>query len=344
MKEARILKSEIEVFKIYAQGIKTDSINPILSFLKIEIEGDFGSIVKTNLKSFVSRTFSNDSEDCSFLIDEKILFNFLELVDGEYINFTIDGSRISLHDERNKTNSPSERVSMFPNIDYIGSGWLEIPKTALDSIGIAGQIIFDEEITGPKSCVFVGEGAVAGSDATIGFIQKIKEDLPKLVLRKEVALAISKFNSCLCCTNNSYDLFKYNDILLGFSKTETPFFDLQKPFGEIESPSDFFVYKSSFIKWNTYASNSCPSKILAATFKGNNDKLLLKVSDNKYEINTDSYLDILNGQGEFKFSPTIMNNLLKILPCEQVFFHPGKNRYYLTDANKSFLAAIMLIN
>jgi hypothetical protein len=46
-----------------------------------------------------------------------------------------------------------------------------------------------------------------------------------------------------------------------------------------------------------------------------------------------------------------MNTLLKVLPTEQIHFYPSTrivngnvDRYYITDANKTFMSAIMLIN
>jgi hypothetical protein len=344
--QARIRKADLEAFKAHAPAIRENKINPILSYVRISIEGDFGSIQKTNLKSFVLRTFNNDSEDCDFLVDENILLQFVELSSDEYINFSIQGNKIVIYDAKNKTISSTERAAMFPAIDLENIGeWVDIPKQALSAIGISAQLVFDEELVGPKSTVFVGRGAIAGSDANVGFIQYF-ENLPELCLRKEVAIGVSKLATCSVTSNKSYDLFKDADTMFGFSKSEVAFFDLKAIFEKekVEQQHDFYLNKTHLEKWNNYAIRSCKNVLDGATWAAGNDRLELKIVDSKNEINIDSFISIVNGNGTFKFSPTIMNNLLKALPSEMIFFIPGTNRYYITDERKTFYAAIMLIN
>src|SRR5215208_4849930 len=163
---ARIKKDDLASFKTYASQIRKNTDQPITDYLKIEVIGDFISVTKTNYKAFAIQTTPNDSEDCCFLVDENILFNFVELSDSEYINFTITGIRITIFDDRNKAVSQTENVSMYPKVDVTNKEWVTVPKYILDAVGICAQIVFDDEISGIKNSVFIGQKYVAGSDAT----------------------------------------------------------------------------------------------------------------------------------------------------------------------------------
>lgn len=342
---ARIKKDDLASFKTYASQIRKNTDQPITDYLKIEVIGDFISVTKTNYKAFAIQTTPNDSEDCCFLVDENILFNFVELSDSEFINFTITGIRITIFDDRNKAVSQTENVSMYPKVDVTNKEWVTAPKYILDAVGICAQIVFDDEISGIKNSVFIGQKYVAGSDATIGYWQQIKEDLPNLVLRKEVAMAVSKLNGCDISSNDSYDLFKQGNVLFGFVKSVIGFVCLPPKFEETDRDLSFYINKSALIKWNSFCINSCKSKVLTAEFNADGNKLNLELIDSKYERNNNSYLDVANGSGSFTFNPVTLNTLLKVLPNEQLHFYPGRknDRYYITDKDKTFMSAIMLI-
>jgi len=345
--QARIRKSEIVSFKEQSGTINTSKVSlPILKFLKIDIEGDFCSITKSNHESFIIKTFGNDSEDCSFLVSEDTLYHFVNYCDSEYINFLIDGTRIVLSGgHSSKVSSPTDSAKIYPSIDTANNAWISLPKLSLTSAGLASQIIFDGEIAGPKSYVFFGNGNVAGSDGSIGFLQPIKDHLPNLSLRRDVAQVVCKMTSCQHGSNESFDLFKENDTLYGFRKSEQPFFDLSPIFSRPEEgiDPDFVINKGLFSKWNTWVINTSGTKGKAAHFKCEDNRLILQMIDADNGLDFHDILHCKGGKGVFDFDPALMNKIIDICPCEELFFYPGKNRYYITDAEKTFISAIMLI-
>jgi len=221
---------------------------------------------------------------------------------------------------------------------------MPICKLALVTAGIAGQLVFNGEVMNAKSFVFVGRGKVAGTDGNIGYYQTIGEPLPELVLRKDVAACISKMNTCQYCRVNNYDFFKEDNSIYGFAKSEYGFMDLAQVFPGIREELTFCVNKSSIMKFNVHCLTSTKSKVEGVTFDCEGDNLFLQMLEEKWEVETKANIPVKGkNPGKFKYSPTYMNNLLKLLPCDEVFFYPGHNRYYITDAEKSFLSAIMLI-
>ena len=343
--QARIRKTELDAFRAQAANLKVPSIIPILAFVKIEVKGDECSVTKNNNKAFVIRTFQNDSEDCSFLVDEVTLYNFLNFSDAEYINFQLNGNRVRIYDERSFVEGVTEKASLYGSLDLSNKEWTALPKLALAAAGICSNLIFNGEIADPKSNVFIGKEHVAGTDGMVGYIQKIESGLPdiEIPLRKEIALSISKMNECQYSSNSSYDLFKDQNTLYGFSKGETKFFNLVPLFQQIEQDLSFSIPKSIMTKFCSLCISSIQSKskLPSATMKMNDGKLILSMEDS--EIKIESFL-ALNGSLEtFKFNPESMKTLLESLPCEVAYFYPGIKRYYITDLDKTFLSVIMQI-
>jgi DNA polymerase III sliding clamp (beta) subunit (PCNA family) len=343
---ARIKKSEIEAFKIQAANIKPNTLMPILSYLKIEINGDYCEMTKSNNEAFVIRTSINDSENCEFLINESVLYSFAEYSAAEYIEFEKDGNRIKIFDQYNATRSPTEPSHLYPKLDKENNtDPIELPKLVLVSAGICANIIFDGEVFDAKSFVFVGKKCVAASDATIGFLQKIgMEELPEIVLRKEVAICLSRMNRCIYCKNNNYDLFQDEATLFGYIRAELQFFDMNLIMPNVGEKFHFTINKNALMKFNAHCVSITDSaKSLAVTMKGENNILSLEMVLSKLERDTRARLFMRGEKADFKYDPAAMTNLLKCIPCEEVYFYEGNKRYYVTDAEKSFVSVIMLI-
>lgn len=343
--QARIRKTELDAFRAQASNLKAPSIIPILAFVKIEVKGDDCSLTKNNNKAFVIRTFQNDSDDCILLVDETTLYNFLNFSDAEYINFELTGNRVKIYDERSFVESPTERAIMYSSLDTSNKEWTSLPKLALAAAGICSNLIFNGEIADPKSNVFIGQGHVAGTDGMVGYIQKIDSGLPdiEIPLRKEIALSISKMNECQYSSNSSYDLFKDQNTLYGFSKGETKFFNLVPLFQKIETDLSFSIPKNILVKFCSLCISSIQSKakLPSATMKMDAGKLILNMEDS--EIKIESFIALNGNMDPFKFNPESMKTLLESLPCEIAYFHPGVKRYYITDLDKTFLSVIMQI-
>lgn len=345
--KARIKKDDLIQFKSFAKDIIADKQLPITSFIKIDVSGDYVSLTKTNCKSFVIHTCINDSEDCSFLIDETTIFNFIELSESEYINFKIDGYKITITDERNTTKAQTDNSSLFPKFDLNSvNEWVLLPDSVLSAAGICSQVVLDQEIGGLSNSVFIGDNTVVGCDGSIAYWQKFEFEIPKIVLKKNVAYFISKLKECQVSYNDSYNLFKSGQFLFGFVKAEINYVEVVPRIGEPKEglKQSFYLNKSSFIKWNTYCVNTCKSKMLSAEFSGCKDKLELSLTDSGYDQTHNGYIDIIEGEGYFKFNPETINKLLRVLPSEQIYFYPGSQRYFISDSNKTFMSAIMLIN
>lgn len=344
--EARIRKDELKTFLEQARTIPPLKNGlPILSYIKIDIVGDFATLTKTNLRTFLVKTISNDSEDCSFLVQENILNSFVEWSDNDYVNFRSESNRIKIYDQRRNTSSPTEPATGYPPFDISDKGWTVLPKSCLASVGIAGQLIMNGEIMNARSFVFIGDGLIGGTDGNVGYFQYIKEDLPCMSLRKEVTECISKMKSCKVSQNESFDLFQEDNCLWGFVQSEIQYINMAVLVGPppIQTPS-FNTNKNYFIKFGRHVANT-QDKSASATFEVIDPTTVkLNMQDGKNEVDNDENIFVKNGtSGEMKFNPQYMTTLLNALPCEECYFHEGNKRFIITDADKSFMGIIMAI-
>lgn len=346
--QARINKDQLEIFRSQAVNLETDRLNPILTYIKIEIKGNECTLIKNNMKAFVVHIFNDDvgNEDCSFLVVENILYNFLLFSDEKNIEFTQTGNRIKISDQKSFVESPTDRAQDFPMPAIPSSAsWTALSKITTLSIGISSKLIFNDEIAGPKSNVFVGQGHVAGTDGSIAFYQKITDVIPDVSLRREVAETVAKLGDCLYSCNRSYDFFKKGGTIYGYSIGEAQFFNLPPLFKFEDASPDaaFNIPKSLLVKFCSLCIQSINSKtsLASATFRTEGEKFILKMEDSDIMIQCN--LPVGGTTLPFKFNPERMKVLLEAIPCETTYFYQGEKRYFITDLDKSFASVIMEI-
>jgi hypothetical protein len=347
--QARIRKDELITFKAEASDIILGKESlPVLVFLRIQIEGDFATIIKSNMRSFIVKTIPNDSEDCLFLVHEQTLYDFLEAADTDFISFESIGTRILISSGRAKIYSPTEMPHIYPKIDIENSEWTLLPKTATSTAGICSKIILSTDLmVNAQSHVFIGKHFAAGADGSIGYYQAIAEQTPILCLRKEVAQCVSKMSNCQVSYNASYDLFKSGQTLFGFSKSEIGFFDAMGGLfkGKLDDKwPQFSCSKNNILRFTNLCIARAP-KANGATFEikeENNLYLELIVPEENLDIHLD--IQVKGKEAKFKFNPTLLANLLKVVPSEDVFFYPGNHQYFISDLDRSYVAVIMETN
>jgi DNA polymerase III sliding clamp (beta) subunit (PCNA family) len=335
------LKS-VKLFKNKASKISKNHILPICSYLLFDFNNDECTITKNNLSAFISETFPASGAG-KFLIDEKILFNFVETNKGEFIEITQAKNRVTLSNVNNgqisNAESPTDDASMFPVNELPHGEGSIIDPSLVSEIKTAARLTIDAEIPTAKNFVFVGKGIVAGSDAVVGYISKT--DFPiELILRKEVILSLPD-TGVTHFKNNSYDFFVSGNATIGFSKSEFSFFDFTK-FMDIGNEKVFEINKADIVDFNDMAIGSAISDVITASWSFNNNEMILESLDVMCNVKVNRKLPI-QGTGSFSYLPNHMNKLLKALPGEQLHFYKSENKYYITDADKSFVSLIMKV-
>lgn len=329
----KVLLANLQKFKSDAAHIKTNPIIPILGNIKFEN----GHITKNNLKEFIIQQC--DEVDKDFLIDEKILFNFLSVASDD-ITFTITKKKIRITDGKISVSSPTEDIINFPKVEADFENLQNLSEDVLSGIGIASRFIIDDETQPIKSNVFVGNDHICGSDGFIAYVNKVG-DVPEIILDKTSASKIGSLPLCFYTENKSYNLFCSGKTTYGFIKPEQKFFDLS-PLVKVPDEMSFQVRKESLIKFNDACITSSPAKSITSKLDVQNGFMILSMKDADFSIDVDQKIEVPGkSDAEFGYNPAYMNRLLKAVPDSELNFYQGPNKYFITG--KNFTSLIMEI-
>jgi hypothetical protein len=338
--------SDILDFKADSAKVPPNELYPVLSYLKIEFKINYCNITKHGFESFVSKNIHCECNgEPTILVDELKLYDIAQGSKTDYVSIESVKDKIILTSGKLKAITATEELAKFPVNDVLPLEWKPISVDAITAIGIAKSIVIsDEDTKHPATMnVFSNDKYVVACNGAISFYKPLYEVVPKMVLRKDICLAISSMPGADFTENDSYYFFKTGSILFGFSKSQTMFYDISH-FGKLESDKlSFSANKEEIIKFNNICANSSKSKVITAKFNCKSPtelELIFIDPDSGYDEVVDS-IDIINGFGSFKYDPKVMNELLRAVPATECYFYEGKNKYYITDEQKSFISLIM---
>lgn len=331
----KIKVADLKSFKANAAFIKQNSIIPVLSYLKFQD----GAITKNNLSAFLIQKIGKSKE--AFLVDEKILMSFIDNTSDEEIEIKLDNKRVMISDSTTKDYSPTEEIINFPSNEDSPEDQTEFDLDVLSAIKITSAFIMPDGDMPAKSHIFIGKKAVAGSNGFVAYIETFKKELPEVVLKKDTAAAVSKFDTVNFSQTERYHFFENGNCKYGFIKPDYPFFDLTV-FGTFNKKSPkFTINKNDFIRFNDICISSSVIKTMTANFTIAGVQLKLTMKDADYE--RDIVKDVViegKMEGEFMFMPIYMNQLLKNVPDTDLTFYQEKDKYYVTG-DSGFTSLIM---
>lgn len=325
--------ADLRQFKKNSSFIKQNGIIPILDYIKF----DNGQITKTNQNEYI--IFKSNFTG-SFLVEERVLFNFIEYASGNELLFSFNGKKITLSDGNTEVTSQSEDLGLFPIPEICTQDKIELPNEVLLAISTAAQYTQEYEFDPKRPYVFVGAKAVAASDGLIGFYKKFDIDLPEMVLSEKTATKIGSLSSVMFCQNERYLFFETPNSTYGFIKPEPKFFNLGNYFNYPKEVS-FIVNKRDFIAFNDTCIAVSPSKAKYPTFKIEGNMLHLSMVDHDYNINVKRLLSVSGEmKGEFPYIAVLMSKLLKSAPDEDLIFYQGNKKFYIIG-DSGFTSLVM---
>lgn len=331
----KISVEQLKRFKNNSSSIKTNNILPILGYLKFSKDG---TVTKNAMGSFIIQKI-----DCKedFLVDETILMSFVNYTSSPTIDVTIKDGKIILSDGTGaKKTSPTEPVENFPVNDTPDAEPFELDLEVLQSIGIASQFVMDKDIPDAACYVFVGNNHVCGSNGAIAYIDEFVEKLPKIVLDKNTATTISRYDSVLFSENDSYLFFETDDVKLGFIKNQYQWMD-ESPFATFTPEAKFEMDKREFVNFNDMVINDNISKVAVSSISVSKGKLNYESNDTGYERVAEKQIAVEGDDMEkFNFNPALMAKLLKSVPDDTLTFNRMGNRYYITG-DSGFVSLII---
>jgi len=328
--------ADIRSFKKNSSHIKKNGIIPILDYVKF----DNGAITKSSLNEFVVQE-SNFSG--AFLIEERVLFNFIEYTNAADILFVVDDKKITLSDGVQKTTSAPGDISIFPETEEPPKETVALTDTILKLFGAAAKYTVEDMYDLIVSHIFIGDDSILASDRFIAFYRKVDRQLPKTAIPRNVAERVSSIDPANFSQTEKRLFFKAGKVLYGFQKTEAVHVDLRKIF-DYEKDTSFHVSKQELIGFNEMCISMSPLKICHPSFEIKNGKLWLSAIDGDYGVDNKKEIDVVGKmETKFKYDAAKMNLLLKTAPDDELTFCRVKTMMYITG-DSGFTSLIMQLN
>lgn len=324
--------ADIMSLKKNSSHIKKNGIVPIHDYIKF----DNGTITKTNSNEFVVQE-SNFTG--SFLVEERILFNFIEYTSAPEISFASDGKKIIISDGVQKTVSNQEEVALFQLIEQPPKETVAVTDTILKLFGAAAKYTTEDDDL-RKSHIFIGGDVILASDASIAFYRKVDRQLPKTAIHRSVAERVSSIDPADFSQTDNKLFFKTGKILYGFRKTEATYIDMGV-FFNYEKDVFFHAPKQELISFNEMSLAMSKFKFCHPFLEIKNGKLLMSAVNSDYGVDNEKEIEVVGEIGDkFHYDAMTLNRLLRTAPDEELMFTRAKGKMYITGES-GFTSLIM---
>lgn len=325
--------ADIRLFKKNSSHIRGKSILPILDYIKF----DNGTITKTNINEFVVQE-SNFTG--AFLVEERILFNFIEYTTASEIIFLADGKKVIISDGSQKTGSIQGDILLFPEIEQPPKETISLTDTILKLLGSAAKYTQEGSDDLRKSHIFIGGDIIMSSDANIAFYRKIDRELPKTAIPRSVAESVSSIDPADFSQTEKKLFFKAGKVLYGFQKTEATYIDMSS-FFKFENLDSFHAPKAELIAFNEMCLSMSKIKMCHPFLEIKEGKLLMSAVNSDYGVDNEKEIEVVGKmEGKVQYDAATLNRLLKTAPDEELTFSRGKGMIYITG-DSGFTSLIM---
>ena len=329
----KVSVADIRSFKKNSSRITSKGILPILDYIKF----DNGTITKTNINEFVVQE-SNFSG--AFIVEERILFNFIEYTSAVEISFVTDGTKVVISDGSQKTTSNQGDINLFPAIEQPPTETVSLTDTILKLFGSAAKYTQEGGDDLRKSHIFIGGDAIMASDGFIAFYRKIDRQLPKTAIPRSIAEKVSSIDPADFSQTERKLFFRAGKVLYGFQKTEATYIDMSG-FFNYQKDTYFHAPKAELISFNEMSLGMSKLRLCHPYLEIVNGKLLMSAVNSDYGVDNEKEIEVVGEMGDkFQYDAVTLNRLLKTAPDEELTFSRIKGMMYITGES-GFTSLIM---
>lgn len=321
-----ILKlSDLKAFLPAASNIPTYGILPIHDFIRCKD----GILTKSNANTYVSMKADFTGEA---LIEERVLGAFMKRAAAD-IKVTQKGNKITLDDGVNKISSPTDDIANFPHPQLPDGVSVQLSETICKAIGKAAGPVLEDPAERIQMChVFIGDGAIVGTNNFYGMRQDIEDNPGKLFLTKAEAKIVGGLPGCTVSETENWHFFQTQSYTWGTIKSQGRYFDLRQHFNT--GPVEFTIMRSAIVGLLETALPACAGKDVTAHFVASDGKMRLCVQDKAYDIDAVQELDCPVDVPVFGFDPGYMLKLLNMFTADEVDFCPAASMYLISGTDR----------
>lgn len=316
-----IKTTEFKNFFSLSAGIKISALYPALDVVKMDISGDVCTLTKTNMNSYIRYEFECDTDECSLLLDDKLIRAFIAQ-SGDEIVISFTDKKINVKNGTSVITFDSRPIDEFPQFPQRSHEPYLFSKEAVEALKIAKNYVMDAYSL--FNCVHVKNNEIFASNGSYIYTKKISTTLPDVVLSLEACNVLNEEDYTYYKAEN-YDFFKTDNLCFGFIKSEfgTPAYESILVNGD---KSLFFSFqKTDLLKFCGLVNAATKEEIpLAKMFPG---KLLY--DEHSFNTKIDCAFNTSGNEVpvEFKFSTKNISRFISALPYDTLNFSQAGPHY-----------------
>jgi hypothetical protein len=354
-----ISTKELRRFVSLASHIKDTRLIPIYGYVKFAVKEGKCTIYKSNGHSFIVCPVNAEcDQDEVILVEETVLYGYVNNTSREKIKISADGNKGMLDDQKRPWEFQAAEDN-YPAIQAKQEGetcW-EFDCEVLGALSLAKPHTLppqDRVIREWNTFVHVStvgkKFGIAGFNGFTFYFQIFKQKLPEMVLDTDVISIISKFDSVTYSVAGNYDMFDCGGVTYGFIRPEVKARDLSKLFENLSKGEEACTAnRKSLIEFcetviSTTNTNIPPTIVVSGDF--DESKILLR-HDGMASVHGKEEVWVEGKKqkfGECGFQPRYIILALKDLSYDDITINLLDNAFVFTSSeDKNYMGGVMKI-
>lgn len=355
----KIKTTDLKTFLKRSKAITQSGIMPILSFFKMDCDGDRIICTDTNLNTYLLHEMPGEFEkNGSYLIDRKTIQSVVGTTSSEFITFTPKGKKIFISDDfggsKGNNGFQTDDPTLYPKVpEQDKKAPVRISPELMTAIQMAKHYCFSDKTAAnisPLESVHLKSTPdyteVFASDRFILYVTRIPNDSIDLMITPENCDALNGFTEAIYYSCGNYNFYECGSTTYGFVKSEYKCPDYSPLIKGFDRDKCFIIEKRKVWDYCNRVKSINPSGIAAECEirDAGNNKALFYYNNSDHDINCEVIFDVKKNIeiSDFRFGVDIMTQAIASLPYDEIIFVPDGQRYFiLSDSDKEFIGLIM---
>ena len=353
----KIKTSDLKTFLRRSKAIKQHGLMPILSFFKMDCNGNQIVCTDTNHNTFLIHEMPGEFEkNGSYLIDRKIINSVVDTTKSEFITITQKGKKIFISDDfggsTGNNGFQTDDPTLYPKVpDQDKKAPVTISPDLMKTIQIAKHYCISEK-TGLSSLESLHLKStpkhieVFASNRFLLYVNRIPNDPLELMITPDNSDALNGFTEALYYSSGNYDFYECGSTTYGFVKSDYKCVDYLPFIQGIDKDKCFTIERQKVLDYCNRVKSINPSSVVAECEirEAGKNKVLFYYNNEEHDKNSEVIFDVKKDMEipDFLFGVDTMIQFLSSLPYEQITFAPAIERYFvLSEVDEEFLGLIV---
>ena len=347
-----ISTSEVKDFIKKSSKINTSrSVIPVLTYIKLECEGDKARLIKTDLNTWCLQEVDADfMENITVLIEEKVLTAVIANGADDIISITQDNNTVRLKSGKANASFSLQDSSVYPMLPEMNqeNGITELPTELLYSIRSASSIA-DTSSDSFKSLVFVkyvnAKTDVFCTSGHVIYLKQFPQRLPSFSISPVNAAMICAFELVHHYECGNYNFFNCGKTIYGFVKSTFNPPAYHKMVTSINNERYFEAEKDDLLQFCNLTSSINNDELPEMLIKDSGLGITMKSSNGDGSRITDA--DLLVDKNftvpEIRLNPVTFSQVVKSISGTKIRLSPldRKHAYSVFSTEEEGLITIM---